>query len=152
MRFAEKNKQLEEFTKLAEPVLEWLKAGANHVQIDEHSVGFNMGHVAWDGGCDYNRHDCGTAMCIAGAVDQFNNLGYHFNADTSIINRFHHIRGELQELFYPHSEEDDDTSFAWDSIKPDVAAVVLEHFMKTGEVTWYQYFDGREFRLEESVD
>lgn len=148
-----KEEQLAEFSKLAEPVLEWLKAGAPHV--NDH--GFNMGWIYRDGGNndDFADHSCGTAMCIAGAIVEFNKFKNNERLSKTglvelLTDEFSSLA--LGRLFYPSVEGIDTGDLDYFHIKPDVAAVVLEHFMKTGEVTWNEYFDGNDnFKLKEEI-
>ena len=80
----EEKEQHAEFCVMLAPVRQWLDEGALHVYGE---TGFNMGAVFSrdpifgpegmsnaQGPRDYAGNECGSVMCIAGAIGQFNNL------------------------------------------------------------------------------
>lgn len=136
-----KENQLAEFNRLAAPVLEWLKAGAPHAtETPRPDIGFNMETVRAPG-FDYDGNYCGTVMCIAGAIAEFNGLdgpGYEDDIMRQLIRKFDNLN-DLNDLFYP-GWSSSNFDMRYTDIKPEDAAIVLEHFMKTGKSTWVEYF------------
>ena len=58
-------------TELFAPVLAWLEAGAPHTP---EGIGFNMCSFDDEDHYDFEQNSCGTACCIAGAVQKFNKI------------------------------------------------------------------------------
>lgn len=110
-----------------QPVLDWLKAGAPH---EGTGISFDMSMFQ-------NQRGCGTACCIAGAVQQFNELqvtpfeGDHRPPCYEIGEQIGLTTEQVEDLFFLDNEEIP----LW-RVTPEWAARTLEHFMETGEVEW----------------
>ena len=123
------------------PVLAWLEAGARHQK--GAGKGFNMNYFSNETGRDYKDDSCGTAMCIAGAVAQFNDIptgSIYGSACAEEIGR--HIgmtREQINQLFFARAGEQecgDMTDCHLRDITPKQAARTLRHFIATKEVVW----------------
>jgi hypothetical protein len=125
------NELQEKRTRVLMPVIEWLEAGASYMP----SVGVDR----FDMIVGIERDpDCGTTCCIAGAICQFNapfelTKTYEWISWGDVEER---ARGfleigdkEAHELFVKKADEDL-------NVRPEQAAIVLRHFLKTGEVDW----------------
>ena len=116
------------------PVLEWLEAGAPH----ETSVGnltFNMDYfTTYNPGPEEFPNRCGTACCIAGATQQFNNIP--ITDDISPIIQSYALgkaigltRKQSKALFIPEHK-------LLNHITPEEAAATLRRFIETGKIKW----------------
>lgn len=140
----EYKEQLKEFSVLAEPVLAWLKDGAKHIDMNGTIYGFNMEFIcSISRAPDYQGAYCGTVMCIAGAIIEMQSAVFKkkYRDLEDLKGLFPDL--PLHSLFYPQRSEEYDSEetdrVCYEGITPDVAVVVLEHFMETGEVIWEQY-------------
>lgn len=140
-------------------VADWLEAGAPHVQVnDDIEIGhFNMEYAVV---ADADDGGCGTACCIAGAVCQFEMLGlderhedgsldwnlpaYPDDDDGSDGGAFFlaadHLGmsyGDAEKMFSPFNIGLDQHVY----INPAIAALVVRHFIETGEVKWVDISD-----------
>lgn len=132
-------KQRLRLKEIAVPVLEWLDNGAPHRFEDHKDVGFNMNYMRVSEEPDYKQHVCGTTMCIAGALVEFNKDKFSKITDKSgydaedmvhdYVAGFH--TSSLYYLFYPDSPELD-----YDTIKPEMAARQLRRTIEFGESAW----------------
>lgn len=127
--------------KAFEPVLAWLENGAPHVDLDGRAID------VFDMSCGIENNSCGTACCIAGALVQFNSTNarigelddnwYFILQDALRISGIEFEKTALQ-LFAVDNEQG--ISFKEDDIReyatPAQAAIVLRHFLDTGEVNW----------------
>lgn len=117
-------------------VLRWLEAGAPHVSPKggRHIDGFNMAYGV------SSTFQCGTVCCIAGAVCQFNNLGYLRDGDLNFFTGAGPLATEFlgiseadaSQLFMPFDYHEVSSS----DLTPAVAAATLLHYIKTGDVVW----------------
>lgn len=118
-------------------VARWLEAGAPHVDVNGREID------AFDMTKGIERADCGTACCIAGALVQFDNdpatefTGYW----SDVLDDARRISGitnaeDASELF----GLDDSAFYAnerrFRGVKPEQAAKVIRHFIRTGVVDW----------------
>ena len=135
---------------LFQPVLAWLEAGAPHTP---EGIGFNMGHFVEPDEGDFDLNTCGTACCIAGAVQQFNKLPpTDLNSVRADINALGKKLGmSLQQILGLFFAADTLQRGEWgdypntgallngedlNKVTPAMAAKTLRHFMETGEVVW----------------
>lgn len=114
-------------------IAKWLEDGAQHV--DNH--GFNMNTWYAGGEHDYKGNECGTAMCIGGAAEQFFSEYQTTSNSTKVeVKSGSEILGldydTAYDLFYPDSYLFE----SYDDITPFMAAVVIRHLIATGEVDW----------------
>ncbi len=121
-------------------VVAWLRAGAPHT-----TKGFGVHHFDMAFGVDsnsLNTNKCGTVCCIAGAVCQFEKL-YDGSGNLNFFGA--RGAGELARKHLGMTEEDAHKLFMpFDyfnsehtaNISPDVAADVVENYLRTGEVVW----------------
>lgn len=150
---------IEALTKVAE----WLEAGAPHVQVsDDIEIGhFNMEYAVV---ADPDDGGCGTACCIAGAVCQFEMLGFDERSDDGDLNWNLPSRDEdsnveadnsaggafflaadylgmnyddAEDMFSPFSDGLDLHVYK----NPAIAALVVRRFIETGEVNWVDISD-----------
>lgn len=127
-----KNSDLE---KLFAPVLEWLDQGAPHVGDRGFNMQFFESHP--EDAVDYAGHECGTAMCIAGAIKQFNPAAFSADRDLESISRA--LGPWASRMFYGENFVAGDWSFksvALDKITPKMAADTIRGFLATGNVIW----------------
>lgn len=118
------------------PVLDWLDAGARHT-----NYGFNMDYTHKTGGYDYTGTPCGTAMCIAGAIAQFNGLNTRLLPE-EVAEVIDISEQDGARLFYASNDDyygvadmlPEGTKF--EKITPQWAARVIRHYLATGEVDW----------------
>ena len=137
-------------TELFAPVLAWLEAGAPHTP---EGIGFNMSNFADEDYPDFEQNPCGTACCIAGAVQQFNKLPpTDLNSVWADINALGKKLGmSLQQILGLFFAADKLERWEWGEypntgallngqdlyiVTPAMAAKTLRHFMATGEVVW----------------
>ncbi len=117
------------------PVLRWLDADAPH-----DDTGFNMGWVRMTDQCDYSGTPCGAVMCIAGALQEFNDWGNMSLTETAEWAGMTYKQGRA--LFLAEGEDDDVGSLlpqfheGFDSITPAEAAATIRRMLKTGKVVW----------------
>lgn len=132
-------------------VASWLEAGAPHVLVGEDGRrldGFDMEYGVAQG-------ECGTSCCIAGAVYQFQELGYAGNyanywgevapltkdllvGEKGESSHIDNCRDELSKLFLPwgyyETEEGGrESDYFNDTAK---AAQVIRHLLATGYIDW----------------
>ena len=137
-------------TELFAPVLAWLEAGAPHTP---EGIGFNMCSFDDEDHYDFEQNSCGTACCIAGAVQQFNRLPpTDLNSVWSDINALGEKLGmSLRQILGLFFAADELTSEEWgdypntgallkdadlNKVTPAMAAKTLRHFMEAGKVVW----------------
>ena len=137
-------------TELFAPVLAWLEAGAPHTP---EGIGFNMGHFVEPDEGDFDLNTCGTACCIAGAVQQFNGLPLPDGEPWAQIKEIGGAIGMTEDqslrLFFAADKLVSNEGLSWPAagsllpgkddlsdITPQRAAKTLRHFMETGEVVW----------------
>lgn len=125
-------------TELFAPVLAWLKAGAPHTK--DRNIFFNMNHFALKGtpNPDPDTNHCGTACCIAGAVNQFNKLGVTIEDSIEACYAIGHQIGmtadQIENLFF--GEVAGYRDYYLEDIPPALAADMLEQFIATGYAPW----------------
>lgn len=123
-------------TELFLPVLEWLEAGAPHK--NEHGLVFNMESFFYSEGEAWDKEHCGTACCIAGAVNQFNKLNVdNYSADAACYEIGELIgmtKKQVDNLFLGHTPAG--LTYPLDAIPPQLAASVLRTFIETGYAPW----------------
>lgn len=144
-------------------VAEWLEAGAPHVQVnDDIEIGhFNMEYAVVS---DPDDGGCGTACCIAGAVCQFEMLGMNERSSDGDLEwnlPYRDEDGEIDEdedrggafflaadyLGMSYDDAEDMFSPFSDGLdvhvykNPAIAALVVRHFIETGEVKWVYISD-----------
>lgn len=130
-------------------IAEWLEGGAVHVDQMGNKYAFDMN--AWHCPVDSTVEsvpadypDCGTVMCIGGAVMQFLN-----EDDVSLFSNYQKIMEERAgkalgmeskdsyNLFYPwHSETFNHAKFSDYDLTPANCAKVIRNLIATGEVDW----------------
>ena len=158
----EEKEQHAEFCELLAPVRQWLDEGALHV-YDE--TGFNMGVVfsrdpkigpkempLAQGPRDYAGNECGSVMCIAGAIGQFNNLDVALrvledgsysedrdarDADEILSAMFPAIEGRIENLFYPGLD------VSYYEITRAQAIRAIDNFVATGDPDWEMALIGK---------
>lgn len=133
---SEQRQQHAEFVVLLSPVKDWLSSGAKHERRE--GFGFNMDYQHRDDCPDYNQKQCGTAMCIGGAITQFNpEQGFGLGDLGGIRTRFFEIDDQIAHLFYP------DSGVPWEKITPTMALQAIENFENCGEPCWNEIpYDG----------
>lgn len=143
-------------------VAQWLEAGAPHVQVtDDLEVGhFDMEYAVVANPYDIHGNDCGTACCIAGAVCQFEMLGLDERDEDGDLEWIlpgedaREVDGNLGAFFlasdYLGMDYDDAVrlfspfNLGLDGHtyrNPAIAALVVRHFIETGEVSWVDISD-----------
>lgn len=119
-----------------ETIAEWLEVDAPHT---DGSHGFNMDGFLVDNSVDYAGRDCGTVMCIGGAAVQFFGNTSHYSVEHEAAFLLDLDKEQSSQLFYPEGLRqhfEDDLGWDWNEIKPQDAAKVIRHLIKTGEVNW----------------
>lgn len=144
-------------TQLFNQIINWIKSGTPHVTPKGESISFNMSN--WR--TDVYGTECSSAMCIAGAAIQFSNplLDYETWWDTiedhgsPIISAAEALGipvEDAEKLFEPWGYFDyvgEVATWGEPLEQPMDAYLVLEHYMKTGEVDWtlsslYEKYEG----------
>lgn len=146
-----KREQIDQFAIELIPVEEWLRNGAQH-EIDDGNFGFNMTFMYNSNSCDYKKHPCGTAMCIAGAAGQFNKLANPASSEAHFKNKYPEIRNELESLFYPTHWVDKEHG---KDITPEQALQAIENFKDNGNPLWWVIlgYDGpNDYRRDPAYD
>lgn len=137
------------FCALLPPVKKWLEGGAKHVS--KKGLGFNMNFVLQEDRPDYANKNCGTAMCIGGAIIQFNKMEIHeigMSALAELRDKFPTIENEIYKLFYPYS-----ANAAFSKITPTMALQAIDNFEKTGNARWHTIeYDGKDLNPTEEND
>lgn len=124
------------FCQLMKPVKDWLAAGAPH----KKGCGFNMRFAHGEGEYDYDGKHCGTAMCIGGAINQFNALKIeeYVSGDVPILNeivsKFNSISANIDDLFYPNKIID--YRYNLMEITPAMALQAIKNFETHGNANW----------------
>lgn len=116
-------------------ISDWLRGGAKYVDDKDNVYTFNMNY--WKAPAEevlkediqpWNT-DCGTFMCIGGAVQQFFGDKDRLTYARELLD----LDYETSEaLFYPEGFSVMD----WSYITPNQAADVIDHLIETGEVDW----------------
>lgn len=132
-------------------IIQWLETGAIHVTEDGEKIGFDMAY--WNAEPDEQGdnpefpNECGTAMCIGGAAEQFfgdREDKFRFSTDLSPEKKLYedehytaHLLGlpfeQAYSLFYPWNED-------WykeggsQPLTPKYMAGVLRWLVDTGEL------------------
>lgn len=125
-------------TKYFEPVLAWLDAGAPHTA----GKGFNMNQfwLAAGGMSDFNNSPCGTAMCIAGAIADFNGLsGLIDDGDPLEVGRHIGLTEEQSYILFfagNHSCGDLLRETDFKHLTPAMAAHAIRTLIATGTPEW----------------
>lgn len=119
------------FIALLAPVKEWLESGAHHEK--RKGLGFNMNFVSSEKEPDYDNNMCGTAMCIGGAITQFNKIkGRGYTDDLiKLQEKFETIQTRIYDLFYPYAANAD-----FGKITPTMALKAIENFEKHCDPLW----------------
>lgn len=110
--------------KMFEPVLAWLDAGAPYW---ENSLVFDMTTTG-------TEHPCGTACCIAGALNQFHNLGAGGGAalvTQEVAEAVGMTRRQERNLFWATNRPE-----GLYEVTPAEAAAAIRSMLETGEVKW----------------
>lgn len=95
--------------------------------------GFNLDYSA-------KEFDCGTVACIGGWC-KLNQLGYEFGTVISPDNMMdahdyvYAARGELKELFFPFTD-DDNTDIDYAKVTPLDARQAVMNYLTTGKANW----------------
>lgn len=137
--------------KAIEKVIQWLDAGAQHVDASTGRVidKFNMSHAV-------SKQTCGTSCCIAGAVVQFEGLdtfplsenapdvaAFYDQGDSkgvaSVVTEYLGLDEEsANRLFLPWGERHNDEWLPEMVFSvPANASAVLNRLLVTGEVVWF---------------
>jgi hypothetical protein len=135
---------------VAQTVIDWLEGGAIHVTEDGTKIGFDMG--LWNKELSDRDirslenpefpNDCGTAMCIGGAINQFFNTDFNVDEDEDENERVAEVLAATtlgisekmaDELFYPWDCEWF-TDAGSQTLTPKYMAGVLRRLVETGEL------------------
>lgn len=125
-----------EFEKAIAPVREWLVQGAPHTEAGE---GFSMSHYYSEALEDYQGHACGTAMCIAGAMKQFN--PEMFPGSVGLAGQYDAEKflgmtpAQVDQLFHGYNA-DGSPYLELRTISPAMAVDAIDQMLSTGEVNW----------------
>lgn len=121
-----------------QPVLDWLDAGAPH-----HTKGKNFHfNMEFFSSKYHSRPDsCGTACCIAGALDQFHGFGVgktivdSRDACLEIGKRIGLTKEQARDLFLPLGPTFKNVDLS--EITPAAAAAAIRSLIETGTPKWY---------------
>ncbi len=126
-----------------EHIAQWLEDDAKHVQkIGNEEVVTTFWMDVWNEPLewsdkeaikelDWTPGECGAAMCIGGAAEQFFNKKEEGFKDAKELLGLEIYQGQM--LFYPW---DFFSNLFDEPITPQMAAKVIRHLISTGEVDW----------------
>lgn len=113
------------------PVLAWLDAGGR---------GLNMAYFQSEDEEDFEGHPCGTVMCIAGALTEFNNI--ETPGPLTLGRSIGMTTTQVCGLFFAQSEPGTYMGSAvehicsFNEITPAMAAKAIRSMLETGKVQW----------------